>query len=795
MKRLGVWVLGLVLLAVSCWLLAGMPFDSNYQWADYHGWGTGGLNRFSTTDNLSNIQAVDMVNLLFEGSHVRARKGVDKMNTTSKGIYPALGVYELKKSSGMSQYLMVYNGGLWLFDDDIEEFSTPIKEFASTDSCVVTNGSALVKGATTAKTNFRDLGYGDSLSIYLGDTLRYMKRILSDSLFYLYTPWGGSTDSLIITVPFRISTQRLTSIDIWLNNLYITGTDRVGEYDGENVVLQSATPVKYAISSVAMSGNRYLLLTCTPDRDYGYNYFKDWYISYNDTNTNDVVLNTPLRIHQSREPNSNTKFWLYGDSSLVDHISVAAWDSIWLIPALNNVDTAKTLVVDSVINTDLGNYEYIVHIYDYSEVPSSDSDAYNYNYHTIIASGEWSTLYTPARARLDGNDSAYIYTYLRFRSSADTVSVGDTLYLVKKLQSGGYTDTPQYIAHWLDCQWQAGFINDPNLIQWSEAFDPDSFPALNFVYVDRDDGDIVTAIIVMPFQDYLLVFKKKHISAITVSGEDDILGSMVVNDLVDGIGTPSWASIVSHGRNVYFYDYSGWYVLNGIEPMKISWAIEDISADSVNRDYAHLIVGGYFDKHLWWSYPSGSSTKNNRTVLFNPETKVWTKVDLNLASIYVGLNEDADNGILLGSPDSGVVWRYGKIPRPAISDVAIRYKPNYFDDGEPITASYKSGWFGMEDGYELNKEFKDLQLLLDKHDSTKVYIEMFKDYSSTAFTKDTIGIDDCDILKYRKRTIEGYNLGQRIQIGMTITRIDETFQLPFFKIKWKPIDEVLYDED
>ena len=72
---------------------------------------------------------------------------------------------------------------------------------------------------------------------------------------------------------------------------------------------------------------------------------------------------------------------------------------------------------------------------------------------------------------------------------------------------------------------------------------------------------------------------------------------------------------------------------------------------------------------------------------------------------------------------------------------------------------------------------------------------MFKNYSETAFTKDTIGIDDYDVLKYRKRTIEDYNLGQRIQVKMEITRIDETFQLPFFKIKWRPTDEVLYDED
>jgi len=295
--------------------------------------------------------------------------------------------------------------------------------------------------------------------------------------------------------------------------------------------------------------------------------------------------------------------------------------------------------------------------------------------------------------------------------------------------------------------------------------------------VDSDDLDVLTALVVMPFQDYLLAFKKKNIMAITTSG----LGpyDFTVVDIVQGIGTPSQASIVIHGRNVYFYDYNGWYVLNGIEPVKISWAIEPIVRDSVNQDYAHLIVGGYFDSHLWWSYPSGSATKNNRTVLYNLETEKWTKVDLNLASMYVGIDENATNGILFGCADSGVVWTYGS---------------TYFDDGDSINGAYLSGWLGMNDPYESNKEFKDFQCLLDKHDSTQIFIEMFKNYSTTAFTKDTIGIDDNDVLTYKKRTIEGYKIGQRLQIGMNIIRMHGTFQMPFFMVKWKPVDEVHYDE-
>jgi len=788
-----VWkVLAVVCGLLTVLLLAGMPADSDYQWADYHGWGTGGLNYFSTSDNLSNTQALNLVNLLFEGSHTRARKGVTKINSTSLGGYGINTTFLYDKPSEFSQIIAAYDGKVYYCDPDSDDFSDYITDRTFTVS--VTNNDSIVKGSGTF---FTLMGYSDSIEILINDTTHYIYEILTDTMLCLYSQWkGGNGAAATLTQPFYVDAVLPVGMEVWLNDLFVVGTEKIGQWDGATMTGILGDTTSFKITALEVFTGCQLKVTVTPtfaSEDYGFGDLVGYYIySYNDTTTdtaqgvgNHPVFNKPLKI----ELQASNYIYVWADSFWVAdqaneewrHLDTNTLFKIMAPPTAEKLVFAGTwdslhAVGDGTIDT-CGGYHCHQWINAYDSSQTWDKHALDFGIYELRLAG--SSLF-PSMSnvflRADGNGVVYLYGFYK---GCTGWTQGDS-FEIYRLYSTSIPEVPQYIAHWMDCQWQAGFTDDPNLIIWSEAFDPDSFHVLNHTYVDRDDGDIITALVVMSFQDYLLVFKKKHISAITVSDGDDILGSMWVNDLVDGIGTPSWASIVSYGRNVYFYDYSGWYVLNGIEPVKISWAIEDIAVDSVNRDYAHLIVGGYFDKHLWWSYPSGSSTKNNRTVLFNLETKMWTKTDLNLASIYVGLDENAENGVLLGSPDSGVVWTYGG---------------TYFDDGTSITASYLSGWLGMDDGYELNKEFKDFQLLLDKHDSTQIYIEMFKDYSSTAFTKDTIGVDDYDVLKYRKRTIEDDNLGQRIQVRMTITRIDGNFQLPFFKIKWKPIDEVLYDMD
>jgi hypothetical protein len=98
------------------------------------------------------------------------------------------------------------------------------------------------------------------------------------------------------------------------------------------------------------------------------------------------------------------------------------------------------------------------------------------------------------------------------------------------------------------------------------------------------------------------------------------------------------------------------------------------------------------------------------------------------------------------------------------------------------------------DEEEWVKEFKEMQFLLDKHDSTLVYITYYRSYSDTIKTIDTLGIDNSDILKYHRLPIRGEFLGQRIQVKFTVVRIDSDFSMPFFRLKYRNMQEIIFDE-
>lgn len=763
-----------------------MPFDTAYELASYPAFGSGGLNLFSTPDNVKDNQALDLVNFLFEGAHLRPRKGVTDLSSTSLGNYGITGTHQFRKASGFSQILATYAGQLFLYDESDSSFSA-VDLFVA-DTVSATNDDSLI---TATNGHFTLLGYGDSIAVYINNILYYVYQILTDDSLYLYTTFDEETDGtaeMVQATELPVNTPTL--FDTWMDRCFIVGTSRLLEWDGDEISVEMGDTTTYAIVTAdtgdcAPRKGR-LMITVTPTftaQGYEYNDLAGHYItSYNDTSTATRCINTPLEISQQ-----------WGDSCyvIVDTIIYSrhfgdSAQQFRIIPPFNDEKLIYAGTVDSIASatfcaqttggrvliicdssqtwdsTDLSFGAYML-----KEVDTTGSQ--------VVPPGEESGASRRAVLRLvnDANDTTNLHSF--YYGSNIGISAGDS-FEVYRLQSSILEEVPKYITHWQDRQWRAGYAEDPNLLLYSDLFDPDSFPATYYIYIDRDDGDVITAFVVLSFQDYLLVFKNKSIYAITTSGFSP--WDWTVTDVVEGIGTPAWASVVSYGRNVYFYDYEGFYVMSGIEPQKISWAIEPIVQDSINRNYAHLIVGGYFDSHLWWSYPSGTSTRNNRTVLYNLENQAWTKTDLNLASIFVGLDEDDEHGVLLGCADSGKVWAYGG---------------GWTDNDVGITTTCLSGWLDMRDDYETVKEFKDFQFLLDKADSSLLYIDMYKDYSTTAFTSDTVGVDDSDILVYHKRTIEDYNLGQRLQVKLRATRCDQDFRLPFFKVKWKPVGEIDYD--
>lgn len=762
----------LVLSLIALVIIGALSYDKRYAVMTYNDF-SGGLNIFSSPANLQDNQFLSAENFLFYGLRLRARKGITDLNSTGISSEPITGVCKFQKTPEFSQILAACDGNLWLYDTDTDSFSALLSyslvDLWVADSVIVTQDDSIVRGSSFDSLSYLDLGYDDSIQIFLNDTSYYVYQILLDTLLYLYEPYRAATDSnATLNQAFPIAANKPTQFDAWVNYLFIPGLFELGKYDGEDFGQKTLDITEYEIDTVYMSGVA-VIIDATESFGIDYGDWNGYYVvAYNDT-VSDPKLNIPIKIRAA----DGGRLELIGDSLLVVDGHLEEGQKFKVIPPFPYKKLVYAGKVDTLYEAPGGTMEHWV--FDTSQ--SWTETGLNFGHYIVWEPGEGELedrehhqSFTKIR-----NDGTYNYLFVNMSPTHFTLAEGDS-FEVYRLSNSRISDIPLYVCHWQDRQWLAGYSDVPNLLRYSELFDPDDYPVTYFIYVNEDDGDVITVIIPLPFQDMLLVGKKKHIYSITGEGPYD----WWVNDLVSGIGMPVWSSVISYGRMVFFYDYTGFYSFDGLNIEKISWAIEPIIADSINKDYAHMIVGDYFDQHLWWSYPSGSATVNNRTTVYNLETGAWTNESFSASAYFVGQIETEDDGILIGDPDSGKVYVYGG---------------SYFDNGDSILATYESPWFDVGDENDFLKVFKDIQLVYDKHDSTVIYIDYYLDYVNTVIWTDTIGVDDSDHLTYHKRAIQGDMIGQRIKLRMRVARIDETFQLAFFRIKYKVVGEVRYDED
>lgn len=774
-----------VILVLSI-LIIGATINTQYSQLWVLNPGYGGLNLSSISTNLKDGQALNLVNWLFNGDKLVARKGVSPFNTISLGGYGINGVYKYEKTSGFAKILVCYNGKVYYADPQDTAFVDHI-DFAG-DMVRTTTGSKVVKGTAT---HFTLLGYADSIQVTINDTTHYIRRIVSDTLLYLYDNWAGGTQTgAVMRQPFKVSAITPVPMLTWLNKVYIVGSTQTANWDGDSLAETIGDTTSYAITVIKQlsSGNPVcslcvLKLTVSPtftSKGYGYGDLVGYYItSYNDSTTDTAsqpIFNKPLYIQEQ-----GTNYIVVFADTLWSHRGHLRVNGLFkLTPKFTfsklvyagKADSVKSAVICTSTAGDCSKcYRRWISFYDTSQ--SWTRDDMNCGLYELKNITKNNISKSNVFLRKDSNNKVYVYVFAYVPNCSAVMAKGDS-FEIYRYYSSTLQDIPTLIDVWQDRMFYAGYADNPNFVKFSEPFYPDSFlSATGFVYPGKNDGDIVTCIKAMAFNNCMVYYKIKHIYI--SSGVAGV--AMTTQLVVEGIGTPVRASVVAHGREHYFYDYTGFYEFDGNQAQIISSDIEPL-VDSINKDYAHLIVGGYFDKHIWWSYPSGTSTKNNRTIVYDIDNRRWGKIEgFNPASFFVGNVETDTNGVMISSADSGVVWNYGL---------------SYLDDGQPITCTYWSPYFNMGNYYR--KDFQTMKLVFDKPDSSLIIFSFYKDNTDTLRFSDTVGVDNRDFMNQKRWTLGNDRDGYNGQIRMTATKADETLKLGAMGIDWKILSELNYEE-
>lgn len=174
--------------------------------------------------------------------------------------------------------------------------------------------------------------------------------------------------------------------------------------------------------------------------------------------------------------------------------------------------------------------------------------------------------------------------------------------------------------------------NFSSRVRWSDINTPDSFPALNFIDVEPDDGDRIVSLIT--FDDSIYIFKKRSIYRMVITGLDGP-DAFVIRPVVRNIGAWAKNSVrVVPNVGIAFLAQNTLYVLNdnGLEP--IGDSIQR-TFDTVNRSqWGNAVAAVYPKKYQYWiSVATASATTNGLVLVYDYIQKSWTT--------YSGLNANA----------------------------------------------------------------------------------------------------------------------------------------------------------
>lgn len=221
--------------------------------------------------------------------------------------------------------------------------------------------------------------------------------------------------------------------------------------------------------------------------------------------------------------------------------------------------------------------------------------------------------------------------------------------------------------------------DEPSTLRWSESFDPEDWPEINYWDVRKGDGDEITNL--QKFVDDLLVFKNRSIHALKGTSLDDFSMQEISSD----VGCVGPLASVTFDLKVYFISEYGLYVTNGMNVLNVSDMVIPDTWEAINKQYIHKAVATVWNDLIWFALPYGTSTVNNIVLTYDPKKQSFFPMTNIAGSCYTYYNDGSGEGVKLygGQPVGGFVniMDQGHEDNGAVIDAY--WKGKYFDMGAP----------------------------------------------------------------------------------------------------------------
>jgi hypothetical protein len=250
----------------------------------------------------------------------------------------------------------------------------------------------------------------------------------------------------------------------------------------------------------------------------------------------------------------------------------------------------------------------------------------------------------------------------------------------------------KYVVVHKNRMYLAGDPANPSRLYMSDLGSPTSWPALNFVDVNTNDGDKITG--VSEHLDGLVVFKERSIHVLR--GTDP--SNYVMFDAHQGAGTVSHWSIVQASNLLFYLSRDGVYTFDGHHVKLISdfitGSVLGINGQPVwNQQYLNMACGVDYNHKYWLAVPEGLYSTNNRVYVYDYIHNNWTRFDIPI-SCFSLFNNGTTLTLYSGDPIAGVVYQQDIGGDDNGSTINAYLTTKVFDFGAPgHFKSYKGLFF------------------------------------------------------------------------------------------------------
>jgi len=174
----------------------------------------------------------------------------------------------------------------------------------------------------------------------------------------------------------------------------------------------------------------------------------------------------------------------------------------------------------------------------------------------------------------------------------------------------------------LGCTPLGGGDYDPLLIRWSDQDSPENWTpsptnSAGFLRVSRGSR-IVKG---LPTRQEILIWTDSNLYTLKFLGTTDVFG---VEEYADNISIASSRAVATASNVTYWMGTDKFYAYTGrVETLPCT--IRNYVFNDINFQRIYNVVCGTNDtfNEVWWFYPSASSSRNDRYVVFNYVEKVW----------------------------------------------------------------------------------------------------------------------------------------------------------------------------